>query len=127
MFLFSKWDICGLLIANVLSDLFLINYNFCIIFCCKKQIINDSYINDESSFHFEINNFIRKCFISRNSMVATFISVSIGNFIKNNILKNSLIGIKIFFICFVGLINITLVYIFENKDFVIDLNLIKSY
>ena len=30
-FAISKWDICGLIIANVLSDVFLINYNFYII------------------------------------------------------------------------------------------------
>ena len=39
MYIMSKWDICGIIVTNVLSSLFLINFNLYIIFCGKKDKI----------------------------------------------------------------------------------------
>ena len=127
-FAISKWDICGLIIANVLSDVFLINFNFYIIFCGKKKnVIDNCCINDKNSILIDIKNFIRKCFISNKSMITTFVSILIGNIIKKTLLINSKDGIKILFVIFVGFINIVLVYFFEKKNYLVDLDEIKSY
>ena len=63
MYIISMWDICGIIVTNVLSALFLINFNLYIIFCGKKEKIKINNIK-ESSIYSEISNFISKCFIS---------------------------------------------------------------
>lgn len=71
MYIFSKWDICGLIISNQISCIFLININLYIIFCRKKAKNNKS-ISDKSSIFLDIQNFIIKSFISKKSIIISF-------------------------------------------------------
>ena len=126
MYIISMWDICGIIVTNVLSALFLINFNLYIIFCGKKEKIKINNIK-ESSIYSEISNFISKCFISSNSIIATLISIIIGYFTKNVIFGNSSSLVKLIMICIIGGINVFFLYKFEYQRFVNDLNIIKSY
>ena len=126
MYIISMWDICGIIVTNVLSALFLINFNLYIIFCGKKEKIKINNIK-KSSIYSEISNFISKCFISANSIIATLISIIIGYFTKNVIFGNSSSLVKLIMICIIGGINVFFLYKFEYQRFVNDLNIIKSY
>ena len=119
MYILSKWDICGLILSNVLSAIFLSNYNFYIIFCGKKQNSHIMEITDENETIFsDITNFIRKCFISKNTMLTCFISISLGNILKKTLLNNSSDLIKICIISSIGIVNVILIYFFEKKNFI---------
>ena len=126
MFFLSKWDICGLIITNQLSAVFIINCNLYIIFCgknTKKHLnicLNDSIISD-------IDDFIKKCFLNKKSMILTAVLILFGHIIKKIILRESLIILKILGVSIVGFINICLIYFFEYKIFMQNLNYIKSY
>ena len=126
MYIISKWDICGIIVTNVLSALFLINFNLYIIFCGKKEKIERNNF-EESTLLKEISNFITKCFISANSIIATFISIVVGYFFKNFILLNFGDLTKLISISFIGLVNVYFLYKFEYQRFFQDLNIIKSY
>ena len=126
MYIISKWDICGIIVTNVLSALFLINFNLYIIFCGKKENIERNNIK-ETTLIKEISNFIKKCFISANSIIATFISIIAGYFFKNFILQNFGDLVKLISICTIGLINVYFLYKYEYQRFIKDLNIIKSY
>ena len=126
MYIISIWDICGIIIANVLSALFLINFNLYIIFCGKKENIKiNNY--EETSLYNEILNFMSSCFISPNSMITTFTSIIVGYFFKNIILSSYGALAKLLVICVIGLINVYFLYKFENKRFSNELNIIKTY
>ena len=128
MYIISIWDICGIIIANVLSALFLINFNLYIIFCGKQENIKTNNTNnEETSLYEEILSFISKCFISPNSIIATLISIVVGYFFKNIILGSFGSLSKLLVICVIGLINVYCLYKFENKRFNNDLNIIKKY
>ena len=128
MYLLSKWDICGLIITNVLSAVFLIDFNLYIIFCGKKEkIFLDIFENSKLIIFKEIQHFIDKCFISKNSIFVTSVSILAGYVIKKFILENSPVLIKIIAICAVGLVNVFFLYKFEYKKFMDDLDIIKSY
>ena len=124
MYVLSKWDICGLIITNHLSSIFLINCNLYIVFCGKKM---KNHKLTKDSFYYDIDNFIKKCFITKSSMIITAISIILGHYIKKSLLINSVVIIKVLGVGFVGLINISLLYFFEYKNFMEDLNYIKSY
>ena len=128
MYIISIWDICGIIIANVLSALFLINFNLYIIFCGKKENIKTNNTNnEETSLYEEILSFISKCFISPNSIIAALISIVVGYFFKNIILGSFGSLSKLLVICVIGLINVYCLYKFEHKRFNNDLNIIKKY
>ena len=128
MYLLSKWDICGLIITNVLSAVFLIDFNLYIIFCGKKEKIFLDIFEDSKLIIFkEIQHFIDKCFISKNSIFVTSVSIFAGYIIKKFILENSPVLIKIIAICVVGLVNVFFLYKFEYQKFMDDLDIIKSY
>ena len=128
MYIISIWDICGIIIANVLSALFLINFNLYIIFCGKKENIKTNNTNnEETSLYEEIISFISKCFISPTSIIATLISIVVGYFFKNIILGSFGSLSKLLVICVIGLINVYCLYKFESKRFNNDLNIIKKY
>ena len=128
MYIISIWDICGIIIANVLSALFLINFNLYIIFCGKKENIKTNNTNnEETSLYEEILSFISKCFISPNSIIAALISIVVGYFFKNIILSSFGSLSKLLVICVIGLINVYCLYKFEHKRFNNDLNIIKKY
>ena len=126
MYIMSKWDICGIIVTNVLSSLFLINFNLYIIFCGKKEKIETNNFEETTLFN-DIAIFIRKCFISGNSIIATLISIVVGFFFKNFILENSGAIIKLIAICVIGLVNVYFLFRFEYQRFLIDLNFIKTY
>ena len=126
MFTLSKWDICGLIISNVLSAVFLINFDLYIIFCGKKEKI-DLKNNNESSIFEDISIFINKCFISYYSLGVTFVSILIGGIVKKIIISYVSVVVVILWICFVGLINIFFIYKFDYNNFIKDLNIIKTY
>ena len=86
MYILSKWDICGLIITNVLSAVFLINCNLYIVFCGKNTIKNSNIFLKESIIN-DIDNFIKKCFINKNSMIITSFMILFGHIVKKSILK----------------------------------------
>ena len=125
MILFSKWDICGIIMANVLSSLFIINSHLFIVFCGKKE--KKQYEIDPSiTLLDEIKYFQKNCFISTKSLIATAILIVFGFFIKK-----ILINVGLIFVCCVcGLIiiiNCFIILFFEYKQFRTNLEEIKSY
>ena len=126
MYLLSKWDICGLIVSNEFSSVFLINFNLYIIFCGK---INNILVNlvQKSTIFSEINHFIKKCFITKSSIVLTTISLVIGHAAKKMYLLDYDISIKIMAVIGIGAINVILLYLFERRSFVKDLDIIRSY
>ena len=126
MYLLSKWDICGLIISNEFSSVFLINFNLYIIFCGK---VNNLLINfvQKSTIFSEINHFMKKSFITKGSIVITTISLVIGHAAKKIFLVDYPVSVKILSVIGVGAVNVTLLYLLERKSFVRDLNIIKSY
>ena len=126
MYIISSWDICGIIVTNVLSALFLINFNLYIIFCGKKENIETNNY-EETSIYKEVSDFLTKSFISSNSLMAMIISIIIGFFCKNFILANYGALVKLIAICIVGLVNVYFLNKFEYKRFNNDLNIIKTY
>ena len=126
MYIISSWDICGIIVTNVLSALFLINFNLYIIFCGKKENIETNNY-EETSIYKEVSDFLTKSFISSNSLMAMIISIIIGFFCKNFILANYGAFVKLIAICIVGLVNVYFLNKFEYKRFNNDLNIIKTY
>ena len=126
MYILSKWDICGLIISNVLSAIFLINFDLYIIFCGKNQK-NKMNNDNESPFYEDIMIFVTKCFLSIKSIGITLVSIIIGVIIKKTIAQYVPVLIIIISVSLVGLINIIFIYKFEYNNFVKDLNLIKTY
>jgi hypothetical protein len=126
MYLLSKWDICGLIVSNEFSSVFLINFNLYIIFCGKvKNIIVN--IVPKSNIFSEINHFIKKCFITKSSIVITTLSLIAGHAAKKVFLVDYTVSIKILSVIVIGAVNVILLYLFERRSFVKDLNIIKSY
>ena len=126
MYLLSKWDICGLIVSNEFSSVFLINFNLYIIFCGKvKNIIVN--IVPKSNIFSEINHFIKKCFITKSSIVITTLSLIAGHAAKKLFLVDYTVSIKILSVIVIGAVNVILLYLFERRSFVKDLNIIKSY
>ena len=126
MYIISIWDICGIIVTNVLSALFLINFNLYIIFCGKKENI-ETNVFEETSIYKEVSDFISKCFISSNSIIATIVSIVIGFFFKNFVFYYNGALVKLIAICIIGLANVYFLYKFENERFNNDLNIIKTY
>ena len=81
----------------------------------------------QTSLFADIENFIDKCFVSKNSMIATAICVIIGNALKKTILVNAFAILKIITIGLVGAVNLYFIYRFDYNNFVRDLNIIKEY
>ena len=126
MYLLSKWDICGLIVSNEFSSVFLINFNLYIIFCGKvKNIIVN--IVPKSNLFSEINHFIKKCFITKSSIVITTLSLIAGHAAKKVFLVDYTVSIKILSVIVIGAVNVILLYLFERRSFAKDLNIIKSY
>jgi len=126
MSILSKWDICGLIVTNELSGIFLINMNLYIIFCGRKEKKNYNALVS-NSLYFDIDQFIKKYFISKNSIFITCICLVFGHILKKSILVNYGVVIKILGSCAIGLVNIWFLYTLEFSNFIKDLNIIKSY
>ena len=126
MYLLSKWDICGLIVSNEFSSVFLINFNLYIIFCGKVNNLLIS-IMQKSTIFSEVNHFIKKCFISKSSIVITTISLIAGHAAKKVFLVEYAVSIKILAVIVIGAVNVTLLYLFERKSFMRDVDIIRSY
>ena len=126
MYIFSKWDICGLIISNEMSSIFLININLYIIFCGKKNIIKITNIHN-SSIILDLENYIRKSFISKKSIIISLFFIILSNFIKKFFLLDSVNYVKILTISLIGIIHICFLFQFEKQNFKKELNIIKSY
>ena len=126
MYLLSKWDICGLIVSNEFSSVFLINFNLYIIFCGKvKNILINAL--PQSSLLSEVNHFIKKCFITKSSIVITTLSLIAGHAAKKVFLVEYAVSVKILAVIVIGALNVILLYLFERGSFVRDLNIIRSY
>ena len=126
MYLLSKWDICGLIVSNEFSSVFLINFNLYIIFCGKvKNILINAL--PQSSLFSEVNHFIKKCFITKSSIVITTLSLIAGHAAKKVFLVEYAVSVKILAVIVIGALNVILLYLFERGSFVRDLNIIRSY
>ena len=125
MYIFSKWDICGLIIANVISAILLINCYLYIVFCGKES--NKTFKAVITTIYEDIKKTVVNCFISQYSIVFTGIALITGHYVKKNYLLESTNLIKLSSIAFIGLINLFLIYSFENKGFKNHLNAIKSF
>jgi len=125
MYFFSLWDICGIVMANVLSNLLIINCHLFVVFCGKKEKKQNE--NTPSSIIDEIKHFQKMCFISGKSIIVTSILVSLTYFLKEVILVNR----GLMTICSSGgaiaLINSCFICLLEYKQFISNLNEIKSY
>ena len=126
MYLLSKWDICGLIVSNEFSSVFLINFNLYIIFCGKVKNIMVNIVPKSNIFS-EINHFIKKCFITKSSIVITTLSLIAGHAAKKVFLVDYTVSIKILSVIVIGAVNVILLYLFERRSFIKDLNIIKSY
>ena len=125
MFILSKWDICGLIISNVLSGVFLINFDLYIIFCGKTK--NSSIKNvKNSSLYNNMKIYINKCLLTKNSLSATFFSIMVGGIIKKMIVPYVPVIFVILSVGFVGLINFYFIYKFDYYSFIKDLEEIKN-
>jgi hypothetical protein len=125
MYLFSLWDICGIVMANVLSNLLIINCHLFVVFCGKKEKKQNE--STPSSLIDEIKHFQKMCFISGKSIIITSILISLTYFLKEVILINR----GLLTICSscgaIALINSCFICLFEYKQFISNLDEIKSY
>ena len=125
MNLLSRWDICGIIMANVLSSLIIINCHLYIVFCGKKEKKKNS--NEEHSLIGEIISFQKNCFISTKSLIITSILITVGYFLKKLVLVNSGLAMICGFCGFIILLNSCFLFLFEYKTFKENLDEIKSY
>ena len=125
MYLLSIWDICGIVMANVLSSLLIINCHLFVVFCGKKEKKQNE--STPSSIIDEIKHFQKMCFVSGKSIIVTSILISLTYFLKEILLINK----GLLTICSscgaIAFINSCFICIFEYKQFKSNLDEIKSY
>ena len=118
MYLLSKWDICGLILANAASMLLRINGNLYIIYCGKKEKIKENISEDNKKYDFllinEIKSFQKNCFLSNSSLLLTTLCIIFGLYIKRYI-EGKLIIIKVGVFGFIGMINVIFIGLCEYK------------
>ena len=120
---FSKFDICGLIMANSLSMIIRINGNLFIIFSGREQV--KEYQNDICSFKDDIIKFWKDFYLSIPSLISTILCIFFGYQIKY-FLRNKNVFYSVGACGFIGLINVGLLYIFENKNIRRDLKKLKT-
>ena len=125
MYLFSMWDICGLIMADELSSLLIINSHLFVVFCGKKE--KKLYENNSNSIFGEIRYFQKMCFVGEKSLITSTILITATYYIKKIILANSSLIIICCVCGFFTLVNTLLIFIFEYKQFKVNLEEIKSY
>ena len=125
MYLLSIWDICGIVMANVLSNILIIDCHLFVVFCGKKEKKHNESI--PSSIIDEIKHFQKMCFVSGKSIIVTSILISLTYFLKEILLINR----GLLTICSscgaIALINSCFICFFEYKQFISNLDEIKSY
>lgn len=118
MYFLSKWDICGLILANAASMLFRINGNLFIIYCGKKEKIKENKSDDNKKYDFllinEVKSFQKNCFLSNSSLLLTSLCIIFGLYIKRYI-EGKLIIIKVGVFGFIGMINVIFIGLCEYK------------
>ena len=119
MYFLSKWDICGLILANAASMLFRINGNLYIIYCGKKEKIKENKTDDNKKYDSflinEIKTFQKNCFLSNSSLLLTTLCIIFGLYIKRYI-EGKLIIIKVVVFGFIGMINVIFIGLCEYKS-----------
>ena len=127
MLLISNWDICSSIFANGISMVLRIIGNLYIIFCGKKENleVNDEDKKYKNNLLFDIKNFQKKCFMSNYSIFCTIILVFIGKWIKKYFEYKRLL-LKIGIYGFLGIINVSLIFLFEFKNVKNSLKKIKG-
>ena len=130
MFFLSNWDTCGLILANAISMIFRINGNLYIIYCGKKEKYNNNKNDEENKKYktnliYNIKSFQKNCFLSNSSLITTFIFILLGNYIKKFI-EHKLIIFKCGIFGLLGLLNATLIGLYEFKEIKNSIKKIKS-
>ncbi len=120
---FSKFDICGLIMANALSMIIRINGNLYIIFSGREQV--KEYQKDICNFKVDIFKFWKDFYLCIPSLISTILCILFGYQIKY-FLRNKSVFYSVGVCGFIGLINIGLLYIFENKNIRRDLKKMKT-
>ena len=120
---FSKFDICGLIMANALSMIIRINGNLFIIFSGREQV--KEYQKDISNCKDDIIKFWKDFYLSIPSLISTNLCILFGYQIKY-FLRNKSVFYSVGGCGFIGLINVILLYIFENKNIRRDLKKMKT-
>jgi hypothetical protein len=130
MYLLSKWDICGLILANAASMLLRINGNLYIIYCGKKEKIKENISEDNKKYDFllinEIKSFQKNCFLSNSSLLLTTLCIIIGLYIKRYI-EGKLIIIKVVTFGFIGMVNVIFIGLCEYKSIKNAIKKIKGF
>ena len=117
MIILSKWDICGLILANAISMVFRINGNLYIIFCGKKAEKKDeAKEKNNPPLIKDILNFQENCYLSNRSIILTVFCLVGGYFVKKIFYRKMLL-IKCTMFGFVGFINVILIGICEFRSF----------
>ena len=120
---FSKFDICGLIMANALSMIIRINGNLFIIFSGREQV--KEYKKDISNCKDDIIKFWKDFYLSIPSLISTNLCILFGYQIRY-FLRNKSVFYSVGGCGFIGLINVILLYIFENKNIRRDLKKMKT-
>ena len=116
--------------ANAISMIFRINGNLYIIYCGKKEKYNNNKNDEENKKYktnliYNIKSFQKNCFLSNSSLITTFIFILLGNYIKKFI-EHKLIIFKCGIFGLLGLLNATLIGLYEFKEIKNSIKKIKS-
>ena len=128
-FVFSKYDICGLIFANAFSMIIRINGNLYIIFSGKNEELqkdkttkpNDTLMSIRTDFL----KFFREFYLSTPSCIVTVLCWIGASFIKRTLQGRA--NVIIVGCCgFIGLINVCFLYIFERRKISREIRIIKN-
>ena len=127
MFFLSNWDTCGLILANAISMVFRINGNLYIIYCGKKRKNENDEDNKKynTNLIYDIKSFQKDCFLSNSSLITTCFFILFGNYIKKYI-EHKLIIIKCGIFGLFGVLNATLIGLYEFKQLQTSIKKIKK-
>ena len=116
MIIFSKWDICGLILANAISMVFRINGNLYIIFCGKKiEKTNKNTEKNDTTLIKDIKNFQENCYLSNSSIILSIFCLICGYFVKKAFYRKMIL-IKCAVFGFVGTINVIFIGVCEFRS-----------
>lgn len=112
--IFSKFDICGLVIANALAMIIRINGHLYIIFSGKSEGLKKPKKSGESSLVSDIKLFLSEFFMTLPSFVSICICLTVSVLIKRAMINEPLVY-GFCSIGFVGAINVFFIYLFEKS------------
>ena len=111
MYIFSQIDITGLIIANALCMLIRITGHIYIIFYYKNI---SKKVENKRSLVSDIIYFFKECYLSLLSIIGTVGCLFLGFMLKKIFVNRHVIYCNAIS-GFIGLINLLIIYIFENK------------